>query len=163
MEAQKRELTKEIRGLEQKEREATWDDLTPYINKCFRRRLLKPGVTGWGDVFEYAVIISLPPVVTPLTGSPHMNKYQLPAIHFKYSEVRFVPFTTSDESAGDEEVFWFENVFTGDLPESLKYGALYNGLTEEWEEISHSTFIFAAEGRFRQFIKKIFEPTTPAW
>lgn len=140
------------------ERSHDWDDLTPMINKCFRRKIkFPPNLDMYG--YEYCTIIGLPPVETTRNGSSHMNKYQLPAMFFRVAPV-FLPFDTSDhDDYGD--VFQYGTVFTGDLPEKYRNGALNNGLEEPYEECSRFDYINAAESRFREFIRKIFEPTTP--
>lgn len=139
----------------------TWDDLTPMLNKCFRRKIFFPPSTTELYGYEYACIIGLPPLQTPRAGAPHINKYQLPAMFFRVAPV-FLPFDMSeDDDYGD--VFHYGTLFTGDLPMEYRGGAIHNGLEPPYEECSHTDFISAAETRYRQFIQKIFEPTTPAW
>lgn len=159
MESQRRNITKEIRELEALERNKDWDDLTPMINKCFRRRIKFPDPTTFG--YEYAVVIGLPPVQTDMHGTSHMNKYQLPAMFFSIAPTMFMPFDTADDDDyGD--VFHYGTLFSGDLPEQYRNGALWSGMNEPYEECSHTDFISAAASRYKEFIRKIFEPTTPA-
>ena len=162
LESQRRDLTQQIRELEATQRSFDWDDLTPMINKCFRRKIFFPADNTRTDTFgyEYAVVIGLPPLDLRRNGDAHINKYQLPAIFFKVAPI-FMPFdTTPDDNFGD--VFHFDMLFTGDLPAEYRNGAIHNGLNAPFEECTQTDFITAAATRYKEFIRKIFEPTTPA-
>lgn len=89
------------------------------------------------------------------------NKYQLPCIRFHYSQGYFYPANITPPG-NDDDVFHFDYIFTGELPVQYHNGAHDSrDLDYLWEECSHYDFINAAEDRYRQFIRKIFEPTTP--
>lgn len=158
MEQHIREDKQRLRELEAKEREGILDSLLPMLNKCFRRSKL----THAGPVHEYACINRLP-MVRSSKASVHLNQYQLPAIHFIIAPGQFAPYEDCEEPGGLEPVFWFETIFTGELPDKYKNGA-YNGIhAVEWVEVDRSEFIAAMDERFREFKANLFSPTTPAW
>lgn len=126
------------------------------INKCFRRD--KPWPDG-NVTHEYICINGLPMVQSTRT-SVHLNECQLPAIHFLLCDKTLAPYE-KHEGDGSEPVFWFDTVFTGELPEPYK-GRAYNALREpEFVEIDRSEYIWAMEKRFAEFKANLFEPTTP--
>lgn len=128
------------------------------LNKCFRRTRK----THAGPVHEYACINRLPMVRTA-RGGISFNRYQLPAIHFMIAPGQFAPYEDCEEPGGLEPVFWFDTLFTGELPDEYKGGACNSTRSVEWVEVDRSEFIAAMEERFREFKANLFSPTTPAW
>lgn len=151
------ELNRQRQDLAKQERELILEDLSKMINKCFVRRIPRPD----GTVLSEYVCINGYPMVRNFKTGESFNEYQLPAIHFYIGDKFFVPYENNEEGYG-HPVFWFDTVFTGELPEEYCRGAHNSCRNTPFVECDRSEYITAMEKRFAQFKANLFEPTTPA-
>lgn len=147
------ERTKLIR----QEYEEVLKDLKPLINKCFVRKRLTPD----GNTISHYCCITGYPELEATRTSIMFNRYQLPAIHFYVTSYSCYPFSLVNDRQTDD-VFFFDTVNLRELPTQYN-GSLKNLSGESWTEVTRDEFSDAAERRYRQFIQKIFEPTTYPW
>lgn len=160
-----REVQAELSRLRREEQELTkleygemLDEFKPMINKCFFRQ--KCAATGH-IIKEFLVIVAYPPLEITRT-SVSFNKYQLPCIRFHYCGTYFYPANLTPPG-NDDEVFQYDTIFTGELPKIYHNGCRDNRDPNYlWEECDQALFLFYAEQRFHQYMRAIFEPTTPA-
>lgn len=146
------QLQREARELEHQQHLNKQRDLQSMVNKCFRRMINN-------GTFHYAVICGVPQEAHT-RASVIFNEYQLPAIHFFFSPNRFIEFERT-EGSRSEGAFWFDTIFTGELPEPYTRGA-HNAMDRPpWEEVDPCILMDAMDKRYQEMKKKIFEPTTP--
>lgn len=120
------------------------------IGKCFRKVTYDGSL---GKVWKYTVIIGLPEIETNRFGVT-LNPYYLPAINFRLAEDFVYPFEGSNCS-DEDDVFFYDSVFIGNLPSEYKRGARPTE-NEDYVEISKEIFMDAARVRFSEFLEEIF-------
>ena len=120
------------------------------VGKCFRKVTYDGPI---GKVWKYMVIVGLPEIETTKFGVT-FNPYYLPAINFRLAEDFIYPFENSD-SGDEDDVFFYDSVFTGNLPNEYKLGANPTE-KEDYVEITKEQFIDAARDRFDEFLEKLF-------
>lgn len=149
-------LNRKLRELQEVERDKILDELQPMLNKCFMKEDRRPD----GSVMRHYACINGYPMVRNFKTGQSFNQYQLPAIHFFLGERCFAAYEKDEEGHG-QPVFWFDTIFTGELPDPYKRGATDHLNHKEWVEIDRSVYIAAMERRFSEFKANLFSITTP--
>lgn len=151
------ELRDERTQLIRQEYEEVLDDLKPLINKCFVKKVY----TQDNNIISHYCCITGYPELEVTRTSVTFNPFQLPAIHFYTTAHGCYPFSMNDDRQ-TFDVFFFDMVNTKELPRQYSTSLRFPDV-DRWTEVTRDEFSDAAERRYRQFIQKIFEPTTYPW